>query len=198
MALSGAALGALIDSNLAAAGAIGSNRTVFSNAVGNGIVNHIVGKSFTTTDVGTIPGTGAGIGTGITGLADANMTSLALSTMSSTGSNAFNLMDAIMRAVVTHLSSSATLTSTHSPVFAGSGIVDVGSIPVVIAGMQGTILAELNSAGAIGVNRSNLSLAIATGVVTEILSAGTGTVTITGSPSGIPVGGGGVGAGVIS
>ena len=196
--LSDSVLGALIDSNLAGFGAIGSNRTIFSNAVAAGIVMSIAGKSFTTTDTGSVSGTGAGSGTGIVGLTSSNMVSTALGVMISQGVNASNLMTAIMNAVVSHLSSSATLTSTHTPVFSGSGTVDIGSIPVVITEMKSNIESQLTSVGANGVNKSNLSLAIATGIVTEILAAGTGTVTISGSPSGTPSPGSGSGSGVIS
>lgn len=198
MALSAAALGALIDSNLQGFGANGSNKTSFSNAVAKGIVNSIVGASFATVDTGLTPGTGAGTGTGILGLSASSMKSIALGLMSSQGENAGKLMEAIMNAVVSHLSAAATLTSTHSPVYLGSGTVTVGSILVVPATMGANINSELLAIGANGTNRSNLSTAIGTGVASNILSSGTGTVTITGSPSGTPVPGSGSGTGVIS
>jgi hypothetical protein len=198
MSLSASALGSLIDSNLTGFGANGSNKTIFSNAVAAGIVMSIAGKAFATIDIGTIPGSGIGSGTGLTGMSSSNMASIALGVMPSTGLNAPNLMQAIMNAVVAHLGSSATLTSTHTPVFAGSGTIVVGSIPVTISEMASNIDSQLGLAGAAGSNRTILSTAIATGIVTEILAAATGTVTISGSPSGIPVGGGGSGSGVIS
>lgn len=197
MALSGSVLGSLIDSNLTSAGAVGSNRTIFCNALGNGIVNHIVGSSFTTTDTGTTPGSGTGTGTGIVGLTSSNMVSVAIATMSSTGVNANPLMQAIMDAVVTHLND-ASLSSTHAPVVIGAGIVDIGSISVTSGGMKSTILTEFSSVGATGSNADNLAEAIATGIVTEILAAGTGNVTIVGSPPPTPVAGVGTGIGVIS
>ena len=198
MALSASTLGSLIDANLSGFGATGYNRTIFSNAVAAGIVMSIVGKSFATTDVGTVPGTGVGSGTGIVGLSSPNMVSVAIAAMPSTGVNANPLMQAIMNAVVSHLAASATLTSTHTPVFAGTGTIVVGSIPVIIAEMSGNIDSQLSGAGAVGVNRTVLSNAIATGIVTEILAAGTGTVTISGSPGGVPSPGGGSGTGVIT
>jgi hypothetical protein len=197
MALSGSALGALIDANLSSAGAIGANKTVFSNALGNGIVNHILGKGFVTADTGTTPGSGNGIGVGIVGLTSANMVTTAIGVMSSTGTNAIPMMQAIMDAVVTHLAT-ATLTSTHSPVVIGTGAITVGTITVTTPGMDGTISAALTGAGATGSNAPNLSLAIATGIVTEILAAGTGSVVITGPPPGTPVPGSGAGIGTIS
>jgi len=197
MSLSAGTLGGLIAANLTGFGAIGANKMVFSNAVAAGIVMSIVGKSFSTIDIGTIPGSGIGSGTGLTGLIGASMASIAVGALPTTGVNASPLMQAIMNAVVTHLGSNTTLTSNHTPVFAGSGIVVIGSIPVTIPGMAGNIDSQLSSAGAAGSNKTILSTAIATGVVSGILLA-TGTVTISGSPSGTPVPGAGSGSGVIS
>lgn len=198
MSLSASALGSLIDANLASAGAVGSNRTIFANKVAAGIVMSIVGKTFTTNDVGTVPGVGAGTGTGITGLSSSTMASLAVATMTSTGTNAMPMMTAIMNGVVSHLSSSASLASVDTPVYLGTGTIVVGSIPVVIAEMAGNIESQLSGAGAVGVNLPNLCLSIATGICTNIISSGTGTLTITGSPTGTPAPGSGSGTGVIS
>lgn len=198
MGLSSSTLGSMIDANLTSAGANGYNKIPFSTAVAQGIVMSIVGKSFATTDVGTVPGSGTGNGTGIVGLSSSNMVNTALGVMTSTGVNAQPLMQAIMTAVVSHLSSSATLSSSHTPVYLGTGTVNIGSIAVVTSEMASNIQSRLANAGAVGVNMPNLSLAIATGIVTEILAAGTGTVTITGSPSGTPSPGAGSGTGVIS
>lgn len=196
--LSASVLGGLIDANLASAGAVGSKRTIFSNAVAAGIVMSIVGKSFTTTDVGLTPSAGTGTGTGITGLSASTMKSLALAVMVSQGSKADPLMNAIMMAVVQHLSSAADLSSIDSPVYLGTGTIDVGSIAVVVSEMSSNILSQLNSAGAAGSKRANLSLAIATGVVNNILAAGTGTLTITGAAPPLPVPGTGTGTGTIA
>ncbi len=198
MSLSAGALGSLIDSNLAGFGATGANRTIFSNKVAAGIVMSVVGKTFATSDTGTIPGTGVGSGTGISGLSSSSMSSLAVATLISTGVNAHKLMDAIMNATVSHLGSAATLTSSHTPVYLGTGTIVVGSIPVLIPEMAGNIQTQLSGAGATGANLANLCLAIATGVCTGIISSGTGTVTIVGSPTGTPSPGSGSGTGVIS
>lgn len=197
MSLSAGALGSLIDGNLAGFGATGANRTIFSNKVAAGIVMSIVGKTFATSDTGTIPGTGVGTGTGISGLSSSSMASLAVATLISTGTNAQNLMDAIMNATVSHLGS-ASLLSSHTPVYLGSGNIVVGSIPVIIPEMASNIQSQLSGAGANGANLANLCLAIATGVCTGIISSGTGTVTIVGSPTGPPSPGSGSGTGVIS
>jgi hypothetical protein len=202
MALSASTLASLIQANLAAQGAVGSNLSKFCNAIGKGVVESIVGKAFTTADVGLIPGIGVGTGTGIQGLSSAIMKSTALSLMSSRGVNADKMMQAIMDAVVTHLSSAATLSSTHAPVFSGSGTVVPGSIAVVAAQMSSNIDSELSAQGAVGVNKTNLATAIGTGIANNILSSGTGTVAISGSFTGPtppgPIPGAGSGAGTIS
>lgn len=198
MALSASILAGLIQTNLSGAGANGSNLSVFCMAIAQGVVNSIVGKAFTTTDVGLIPGTGVGVGVGISGLSSSSMKSVALSEMSSQGSNAGVLMQSIMDAVVQHLSSAASLASTHTPVFSGVGTVVIGSIAVTDVEMGSNIDSALAGAGANGSNRTNLANAIGKGIADNILAMGTGTVTITGSPSGIPVPGVGAGVGVIS
>lgn len=201
MALSAATLGSLIDTNLQGEGANGSNRTVFANAVAAGIVMSIVGKAFATADVGLVPGIGVGSGTGVIGLSAPTMTTTAVNALPSTGVNAEPMMRAIMMATVTHLAD-ATLTSSHTPVFLGSGTIVIGSIPVMISEMSSNIDVQLLSAGANGSNRTILSTAIATGIVNEIIAAGTGTVTIAGTFTGSvppgPVPGAGAGTGVIT
>lgn len=202
MSLSPSTLASLIQANLAGVGAKGSNLSVFCTAVAAGIVLSIVGKAFATADVGLMPGIGVGAGVGITGLDPSAMQSTALATMHSHGSNAEKLMEAIMTAVVTHLSSAATLTSNHSPIFQGAGTIVVGSIAVVASEMGNNIDSQLQAAGAKGANRSELANAIAAGIAGNILSAGTGAVAITGTFTGPippgPIPGAGAGAGVIS
>jgi hypothetical protein len=198
MALSDSILGSLIDTNLSAFGANGSNRTLFCNKVAKGIVMSIVGKSFSTNDVGTTPGSGTGTGTGITGLVSSLMVSSAIAVLPSTGVNANKLFTAIMNAVVSHLASAAELNSTHSPVYTGTGTIVIGSITVSIPEMANNIKAQLLGAGAIGVNLTILCTAIATGIVTGILTGGTGSVTITGDAPPSPVPGTGTGSGIIS
>jgi hypothetical protein len=196
MSLSATILGNLIDSNLSGFGAIGSNRLIFSNAVAAGIILTLVGKSFTTSDSGSTSGSGTGAGIGLTGMNSSIMTSLAIATLPTTGVNASPLMQSIMNAVVSHLGSNATLTSSHSPVYSGSGTIIIGSIPITITEMSGNIDSQLSLAGAAGSNRTVLSTAIATGIVTQILTSATGIVTISGSGSGSS--GSGSGTGVIS
>lgn len=198
MALSPSVLAGLISSNLTSEGAKGANLQKFCAAVGAGIVQSIVGKAFTTTDVGLVIGAGAGTGVGVIGLSNSQMISVALSQMATKGRNAEKLMSAIMNATVTHLGS-ATLTTVNAPVFVGAGTVVVGSIAVVESQMALNIDTQLQGVGAKGKNRTHLANAIAAGVARQIIAAGTGTVTIVGSvivPP--PVAGAGVGTGTIS
>lgn len=198
MSLSASVLGGLIDSNLASAGAHGINRTKFCDAVARGIVESIVNQTFTTADVGLVPGAGTGMGTGMTSLDSSMMTSTALATMTRQGINAFKLMNAIMTAVVSHLSSASSLASVDTPVFSGVGTVVIGSWSITKSLMESNIKTELQNVGAHGINTPNLSKAIATGIVTNILADGTGTLTITGSPFTTPSPGTGSGTGIIT
>lgn len=164
-------------------GASGSNLQKFCDGVAQGILTPIIGTSFMTNDSGLISNNGTGTGMGITGLSASTMTSLALADMFHTGSNASKLMQAIMDGTVTHLSTAATLMSTDTQVYSGTGMIIIGSIVVTISGMSSSIDSSLSSQGANGANRTHLAHAIATGIVTNILSSGTGTLTITGTPA---------------
>lgn len=207
MALSGSALSGLIQANLSSKGFTGTQLVPFCNALGNGIVDGTTGLlMFTTADTGTIPGTGSGTGTGVLGLSNANISSIAYTTGQGFWSSFQNngpgikwqdLCDAVADAVVTHFSSAATLTSTHSPVFAGTGMVTAYS-GVSVPVMKGTIVAASPPSWAAH-RMPELAEAIATGVVTELLShSPASTVAISGSPSGTPVPGAGSGSGVVT
>jgi hypothetical protein len=199
VSLSASTLSSIMYSNFQAVGAKGSNLQKFCMAISSGVVMSIVGKSFVTVDAGTITGVGTGTGTGILGLSSSSMKSKALGDMSSQGVNADKMMQAIMDAVVSHLMSSATLTTANAPVFAGTGVVTVGTIAVVGSEMGSNIDSQLQGVGANGRNRTQLAMAIGDGVCTNILSSGTGNVVITGSltiPPPLP--GAGAGTGVIS
>jgi hypothetical protein len=181
--LSPTVLSALIKANMISYGANGSNLQKFCDAVASGILAHTIGASFTTNDSGLISNTGTGTGTGITGLSSSTMVSLALADMFRQGVNAPHLMQAIMDATVSHLSSSATLMSTDTEVYSGTGMIVIGSISVTVSQMSSDIDSALLAQGANGSNRTRLAHAIATGIATNILSSGTGTLTITGTPA---------------
>jgi hypothetical protein len=198
MSLSPSVLSALIKSNLESYGASGYNLQKFCDGVAQGILTPIIGTTFVTNDTGLISSPGTGAGVGITGLSPSSMVSSAIADMFRTGYNANKLMQAIMDATVTHLSTSATLTSSDTQVYSGTGLIVIGSIVVTVSGMSSSIDSSLASQGAHGANRTHLSHAIATGIVTNILSSGTGTLTITGSPGPPFTPGTDTGAGVIT
>jgi len=191
MALSASTLGSLISANLTSDGAIGIKRDTFSLALAEGIIEHIVGKAFVTADVGSGTG-GIGLGTGITGLSAANMATTALGLMTTQGPKAPTFMLQIMTAVVSHLSSNATLTTVNPSVGVGVGTVVVGSIAVNASALASSIQSKLVADGAQGSMLGNISLAIATGIATEIITAGTGTVVISGIAN-LPSAGSGTG-----
>lgn len=197
MALSPNILASLIQANLAASGANGKNLEKFCTGVATGIVMSIVGKTFTTMDVGTVPGVGAGVGIGLIGLSSSIMKATALNLMPRQGKNAPTLIQAITDAVISHLSL-ATLSSVNTPVYLGTGTIVVGSITVIANEMCSNIDSQLKSQGANGDNRTQLATAIGTGVASNILSSGSGILVITGTPTGIPVPGTGTGTGIIT
>lgn len=197
MALSANILATLIQANLAASGANGKNLEKFCTGVATGIVMSIVGKTFTTMDIGTVPGVGTGTGIGLIGLSSSTMKNTALNLMSRQGSNASKLMQAIMDAVISHLSL-ATLSSIDTPVYLGTGTIVVGSITVIANEMNDNIDSQLKSQGANGSHRTELATAIGTGIASNILSSGSGILVITGTPSGIPIPGAGTGTGTIT
>jgi hypothetical protein len=107
-------------------------------------------------------------------------------------------MQAIMDATIVQLGK-ATLTTADAIVFAGTGAITIGSIAVIESVMAENIDTQLQNSGAQGSNRANLSKAIAAGICRQIISNGTGSTIITGSPIiPIPVPGVGVGTGIIS
>ena len=189
---------AALFADLAGKGFVGSRLMDFTDAVANGSVIHVVGKSFTTTDVGTVPGAGTGSGTGITSILEAIVASTIFSTSSgsfgSFGSRLQDVADSVATILVAQMLT-ATLTSVHAPVFAGVGTVDAGSIPVV--GPVWGLAIKDAAPTFLGTEWPNFSNAIGVGCAAGFAAA-TGSVTIVGSPSGSPSGGGGVGSGTIS
>lgn len=202
MALSGSGWSAALYASLSGKGFVGSRLMDFTDAVGIGSVNHVVGKPFATTDTGTVPGNGVGSGTGVTGLSSAAISSavfsLAVGFFGQAGSRLQDICDSIGDTCVAQMAL-ATLTSTHTPVFAGTGVINVGSIGVVPSGWSGSVNSEGAGNGFIGSQWPNFATAIGQGQASQVLATGTGTVTITGSPtSPTPVPGSGSGSGVIT
>lgn len=198
MSLVGLTWSATLQATLAGVGMLGDKLPDFCNAVGNGSVNHVVGKQFTTTDVGSTPGSGNGSGTGINGLVQSNISNSiyakCVSTFGQFGSKLQDFCDAVASACISEMAK-ATLSSTHSPVFLGSGVVDIGSIAVV--GADWGLAIESAAPSFLGSQWPNMAKAMGEGQADEILASGTGTVTISGS-GGTPVPGVGTGTGNIS
>lgn len=185
----------LIDSNLINAGAKGRNRNKFSKALAAGIVSYLVGKTFLTFDTGNGTG-GIGTGIGIIALDGSNMANIAFNSMPSHGKNAQKMWNAIMSAVHSHLQDSTLLTTTNPSVGTGIGNIVIGSFQIDVGGLQASIDSALIQVGAKGKNRSKLSFCCANGIVTDILSHGTGIVVISGSV--LPPSTSGTGTGIIS
>jgi hypothetical protein len=199
MALDASQLADMIDQQLVAQGANGDNKKKFCKAIATGIVKSVKGKTFVTLDVGTIPGIGQGTGIGIMGLMPDQMAKVAMAAgPTMLGANALKLMTAIMNATQQHFAMSASLSSTDTPVFLGSGVMVLGSIQVTPDEMSSNIKQALDDAGAKGKNREPLAKAVAAGVSFGLLTMGTGSLVIVGAPTGIPVGGGGPGQGTVS
>lgn len=201
----GAAWAADLMGKLSAKGFSGSYLSVLTNVVGNGSALHVIGKPFVTQDVGLIPGVGVGVGVGITGLSASTISdeifSNCVSTFGQSGPKLKDFCDAMAQSCVAQMAL-ATLTSTHTPVFAGSGTVVNGSIGVVPA-LWGSSIAGLGTAaGFVGPQWSNWANAIGKGHANGVINTGAGTVTITGSFTGVvppgPLPGAGAGAGTIS
>lgn len=185
----------------------GTQFAPFCTAIGMGIVLATSGMlTFTTADVGTVPGVGAGVGTGITGLVSANIQTQMYNKGQSfwaslqtggPGTEWMNICTKIALVVKTHFAMNATLTSAHAPVFLGVGTV-LSYAGVTIPAMKAAIVAQAPGAWA-AARFPELAEAVATGVVLELTThSPTDTVTITGSPTGIPVPGAGSGAGIVT
>jgi len=199
MALSIAELNTLLQTNI-------TNRVLsngisfieFTTGIATGVINGTVGSTFTTVDTGQISNPGIGSGTGITGLDQTTLSNLIFNNCyvgwDSAGVQLLNITDGIAESVVTHFGS-ATLTSTHSPVWQGTGIVSFTS-----SSMSHTVMSSgIQSATTfIGTHWASFSTYIASAIVTYVKSNGSGSVIITGTPPGSPTSGSGTGSGTIS
>ena len=201
MPLVGSSWSSTLQGILAGKGFTGSRLSDFTDAIGNGSVNYLIGKGFTTSDVGTTPGAGAGIGTGISGFSvgsiSSNIYAKAVSYFGTSGSKLLDICDSLETTFISEMAN-ATLTSTHAPVYLGSGVVDIGSIAVVGSAWGSSIESEGSGSGFIGNKWPDFALAIGEGQAEETVNQGTGTVTITGGGTPPPVPGTGTGSGVLS
>ena len=178
---------------LAGAGYEGDDLTALCDAIGGGSEAAVTGAPFTTSDTGSTAGAGVGTGTGVTinetALSAAIYTRL-VAAFGQAGDELAGFCDHIA-AVCTSQLGAATLTSAHTPVFAGSG--DITSITIVGSAWHSAIE---SAATFTGDNWGDVAQAIGEECALA-LSSGTGSVTITGSGSpGTP--GSGTGTGSIS
>jgi hypothetical protein len=180
-------------------GLLGSKLHEFTDAVGLGSASHVVGKTFVTVDVGTVPGAGVGTGTGITGLSASTISStiysMAVLSFGQAGSRLKDTCDQIAAACVAQMAL-ATLATVDSPVYLGGGTITPGTIAVIPAVWGATIQSQ--APNFLGSQWPNFAAAIGTGMGENVQSSGTGSLVIVGSPSGAPVPGGGAGGGTIS
>ncbi len=198
MSLVGPRWSSNLDGKLAAKGFVGARLHLFTDAVGNGSQQHSSGKSFSTQDVGTVPGAGQGSGTGITvNGANAANNIFALATAAGfMGQRLHDVCDACGQTLQDEYAQ-ATLQSVDAPVFLGVGTIVQGSIAVV-GPMWGTQIQSLGTAdNFIGQRWPDFSNAIGSGQAQEVIANGTGTLTIVGS-GGTPSPGSGSGVGTMS
>lgn len=197
----GAAWSSTLYGNLVAQGLNGSHLQKFCDAVGLGSAGHVVGKTFATVDVGTVPGAGVGSGVGVVAIVGASISSkiygYSVAAFGQAGTYLQKVCDAIGQTCVSQMAL-ATLTSSHAPVFAGAGTITPGSISVVPSGWGGLINSQGSGLGFVGTFWPQFADAIGKGQGEEVMAVGTGVVAIAGSPTGLPVPGGGSGTGVIS
>lgn len=201
MPLIGSAWSTELFSELTSKGFVGTELNNFTDAIGNGSVNHVVGQTFTTTDAGSVSGSGSGVGVGVTGLDPVYISnqifSYSVASFGQSGTKLKDVCDALANTCKSQMEI-ATLTSVHSPVFAGVGNIDIGSISVVGLDWGSEIESQGSSSGFVGVKWSDWAESIGVGQADGVILNGTGIVSISGSPSGPPSPGGGTGSGVIS
>lgn len=186
---------------LSAKGFSGSELMQFTDATAKGTESHLVGKPFSTIDTGLIPGIGVGTGVGLMGILSTSISALAFvvatQSFGQSGENLMDLTDGFGDMVVSMMSG-VTLSSNHSIVFQGTGLITPGSIPVV-GTSWGDEIRDASSFS--GESWGDLAGALGEGGAIGVMSA-TGQVTISGAFTGPvppgPVAGLGVGMGSLS
>lgn len=200
MPLSGAAWSSTLQASLASKGFTGNRLQDFTDAIGFGTVDYLIGKQFTTNDSGLVPGSGVGVGVGLTGFVVGNLSSLifskSVSYFGSQGNRLQDICDSLEETFISELANTQ-LDSTHSPVFSGIGNIIIGSLTVDGASLSISIDNEGSGNGFIGNQWPNFAKAIGEAQAEILLSEATGIVNISGS-GGPPSGGSGTGIGVIS
>lgn len=186
MTMDGSNMSGTLFSALSGLGFSGDNLTDYCDAIGIGSIdNHLVGLAFTTEDEGTTPGAGVGTGTGLSGLDETALANALfqahVSAFGQAGDDLQDLCDQLAAALISEIAL-ATLSSTHTPVFSGTGEVVPGSIPVDPTAWGSAIESEGAGFGFVGDNWPDAAESVASEYAAAMANA-TGTVDITGSPS---------------
>lgn len=193
----GASLSTTMVGLLAGKGFVGPDVKKLTDACGLGSQLSIVGKTFSTIDTGTIPGTGVGTGVGL--IIQAPLVTAAYVGQAAgagfVGPNVMDVGDAFGQALQI-TAAQATLISMHTTVFVGTGIVVPGSVGTVESEWGSNIFSQGTSLGLLGQDFQKLGNALAAGGAAAMALA-IGTVVIAGAPTGIPVPGAGTGTGNI-
>ena len=197
--ISQSSLNASLLAEFSSVGFTGSEVPTLCTALSTGIANHLIGKTFTTNDIGTIgvgSGVGSGIGITVNATTISNMIFDSLEGKGFEGSKLRDMSDAIGNACSSELAL-ATLTSNHSIVILGSGTVVCSSIPLSSSTMASLIIA--NAPSFQGDKFVDLANGVSEGLTDSILNNGTANVTITLVPGSIPISpGSGTGTGIIT
>lgn len=200
MPISGSHMSGLLQTAMFGRGYTGVSIPDFADAIGIGSVSSIIGKAFSTTDTGTVPGAGTGSGTGLTGIVQATLSNALFSALvtafGQAGADLVDICDDLATAFVQEMAL-AKLTSTHSPVYVGTGAVVVGSIVVSGSAMGSAIEGQGVGSGFIGDNWGDVADVVGSKFAAALALA-SGSVTITGSPTGTPAPGAGTGTGTIT
>ena len=178
---------------------IGTSVPDLTDALSKGFTNHISGKSFSTTDIGTI-GTGVGSGTGIgLNVSSSVITSSIYSSLLSKGFDGSQLLPMCQAiGLANNLSLlNCMLTSNHS-LINGSGTVIPSSIEVSSSAMSFEI--QNNTTILTGDKFPDFCDGVAEGFVNSIQTVSTGNVIISPVPiTAIPISpGSGTGTGIIT
>jgi len=182
MSMSGSNMSSIMEALGIGSGFAGSGWGDNCDAVGIGTIDALIGLAFTTTDNGNITGAGSGSGIGVLGVDSSALSNAILSAMATAfgqaGPDLADYCDAAAQSLAAELAL-ATLTSTHGPVYAGSGNIDVGSLMPVGTLISSGIFLEGVAAGLLGDSWADVADVIGPEFADEISASGTGTVTIT-------------------
>ena len=199
MPLSGSIFQSAMLGELASKGFVGTQLITMASAVGIGSFMSLVGKPFTTKDTGMVTGVGVGAGVGIIGVTKSVISAAVFqecaASFGTVGEKLKDFCDGIGAGLEAEIQM-ATLTSQHTLIFAGTGVVDPGSIPVSGSEWSSNII----SSSAFGGSKwPSTAKAIGKGCATSFGTA-SGQVTIAGAPitPPPPSPGSGAGTGVIS